>query len=82
MNKPIPVSLGKLSIAAIAAIAAFLILWNGTGEAQDPSPTVAVSNAGKKSRRRAHSGRQHLVRTVVLHGSNLHHARASQHLCI
>ncbi len=47
MNKPIPVSLGKLSIAAIAAIVALLILWNGTGEAQDPSPTVSVSNAGK-----------------------------------
>ena len=50
MNKPISVSLGKLSIAALAALAAIvalLILWNGTGEAQDPSPTVAVSNAGK-----------------------------------
>ena len=64
MTRPFLAALGKLSIVALAAIVALLILWNGTGEAQTPPATVAVSNAAE----------DHEVETIV--GNNIWYAQS------
>ena len=80
MTKPFLASPGKLSIVALAVIVTLLILWNGTGEAQTPPATVAVSNAAEDHEVEIIVGNNIWYAQSFCTGGNLHHPQAGQHL--
>ena len=82
MNTPAISSRLCLGILLVTALVALVIVADGPVQAQTPSTeTVMVSNTDEDHDYVAVVGNRHLVRTIVLHWRDLHHAQESPDLC-